>query len=64
MGGQRPEGNQTKQGTPEPTARANEAHEPEPNPAKHFEGLEEGTNPTGQTEAGKETRTEEGEPIK
>lgn len=59
-GGETEGGNQTKQGTPKPQARASEAHDPDPSPRKQTEESGEGTRPTGHGEAGKETHTELG----
>ena len=45
----------TRDGTPEPRAKAREAHEPEPPPQKALEEKQEGSKPDGQGDDGKET---------
>jgi len=50
----KPDGSATKHGTPQPAAKASDAHEPEPAPQKQKEEEEEGATPTGQADDGNE----------
>ena len=45
----------TRHGTPEPRAKAREAHDPEPAPQKAREEEAEGSKPAGQGDEGKQT---------
>ena len=53
--GQGREPKKTKHGTPEPRAKAREAHDPEPAPQKALEEDLEGSKPAGQAQEGKQT---------
>ncbi len=50
----KPDGSATKHGTPQPAAKASDAHEPEPAPQKQEDEEEEGATPTGHAPDGKE----------
>ena len=55
LGGHGREPKKTRDGTPEPRAKAREAHEPEPLPQKAREEEAEGSKPAGQGDEGKQT---------
>jgi hypothetical protein len=52
-----PEGRNTRQGIPEPRAKANDAQVPEPSPENATADRPEGCKPAGQGEPGNDTQT-------
>lgn len=50
-----PAGRNTSNGTPKPTASANDAHVPDPDPEKHRDEDDEGSKPAGQPPLGNDT---------
>lgn len=59
-GGGTPGGRNTSAGSPRPSARARDAHVPEPSPRKHADGEAEGRSPVGQATDGKDSQTPDG----
>jgi hypothetical protein len=52
-----PGGRNTTAAQPDPTANANDAHDPEPQPEKHADGEADGRSAAGQGPAGNEHHT-------